>query len=172
MTTRVELLRAQLRDAHRVLEATIQDVTPELFATPAPGVANSVGERYGHLATAEDNLIHVVLQGKPPLMSSTWEGRTGISEPRFGTDPEHARRVRTDLAAVRKYAGAVYAAADAYLASLGDADLEREIDLSAFGFGRVKAWWVVSRLVVGHVDQVSGEIAAIKGALGVRGFPF
>jgi hypothetical protein len=172
MTGRVELLREQLSDAHRVLEATMRDVTPELFATPAPGMANSVGERYGHLATGEDNLIHLVLQGKPPLMSTTWEGRTGISEPRFGTDAEHARRVRTDLAAVRKYAEAVYAASDAYLASLGDADLEREVDMSAFGFGKVRVWWIVSRLVVAHVDQVSGEIAAIKGALGVRGFPF
>lgn len=170
--TRTEMLRAQLNDAHRLLEATMQDVTPELFATPAPGVANSVGERYGHLATGEDNLVHGVLQGKPPLMSTTWEGRTGISEPRFGTDPEHARRVRTDLAAVKKYAAAVYAASDAYLVSLSDADLEREIDLTQFGFGKVQVWWVISRLLVAHVDQVSGEIAAIKGALGVKGFPF
>lgn len=170
--TRTEMLRAQLKDAHGVLEATMRDVTPELFATAAPGVANSVGERYGHLATAEDNLVHGVLQGKPPLMSSTWEGRTGISEPRFGTDPEHARRVRTDLAAVRAYAEAVSAATDAYLASLDDADLDREIDLTRFGFGKVQVWWIASRLLVAHVDQVSGEIAAIKGALGVKGFPF
>jgi hypothetical protein len=170
--TRIEMLRAQLKDAHDALEGTMQDVTPELFSAPAPGAANSVGERYSHLATAEDNLIQGVLQGKAPLMSSTWEGRTGISEPRFGTDPEHARRVRTDMAGVRPYAQAVYAASDAYLASLSDADLDREVDMSTVGFGKRPVWWILSRLVVGHVYEVHGEVAAIKGALGAKGFPY
>lgn len=170
--SRAALLRSQLKDAHDALEGTMQDVTPELFRTPAPGMANAIGERYGHLATGEDNLIHGVLQGKPPLMSSTWQGRTGISEPRFGTDPEHARRVRTELAGVRAYAAAVYAASDAYLASLSDADLDRPVDMSRIGAGQVPVSWVISRLVIGHVYEVHGEISAIKGALGVRGYPY
>lgn len=170
--TRAELLRAQLKDAHDALEGTMQDVTPELFATAAPGTANSVGERYGHVAAAEDSLVHGVIQGKPPLMSSTWEGRTGISEPRLGTDPEHSRRVRTELGPAKAYAAAVYAASDAYLSSLSDAELDRAVDMSPAPFGKVPVSWILSRLVIGHVYEVHGEIAAIKGALGARGYPY
>lgn len=170
--TRVELLRAQLKDAHAAVEGTMADVTADLFSQTPPGTANSVGERYGHLATGEDNLMNGVLQGKTPLMSSSWQGRTGISEPRFGTDPEHARRVRTEMGPVKAYAAAVYAASDAYLASLGDADLDRQVDMSMFGFGKRAVWWVVARLVIGHAYEIHGEIAAVKGALGARGFPF
>lgn len=170
--TRIELLRAELKNAHEAVEHTMQDVAPELFATQAPGTASSVGERYGHMATGEDNLVHLVLQGKPPLMSTTWEGRTGISEPRFGTDREHARRVRTEIGQVKEYAAAVYAASDAYLGSLADADLDRAVDMTAFGFGNVPVWFVVTRLIVGHAYEVHGEIAALKGVLGARGFPY
>lgn len=169
---RVGLLRSQLKDAHDAVEGTMADVSPELFARLAPGTASSVGERYGHLATGEDNLVHGVLQGKPPLMSSAWQGRTGISEPRFGTDAEHARRVRTEMAPVKAYAAAVYAASDAYLASLADAGLDRVIDLTPFGFGKVPVWFVLTRLVIAHAYEVHGEIAALKGVLGVRGYPY
>lgn len=170
--TRAELLCAQLRDAHQALEQTMADVSDSLVNSFPPGTANSVGERYGHLAVAEDSLIHGVLQSVPPLVASTWAGRTGISEPRFGTDPEHSRRVRIELPAARDYAGAVYGASDSYLASLSDADLDRLVDMTAPGFGHVPVWWVVSRLVIGHAYEVHGEVAAAKGALGARGFTY
>ncbi len=39
-------------------------------------------------------------------------------------------------------------------------------------FGQVPVWWVLSRLLIGHDDEGHGEIAAVKGALGVRGFRY
>lgn len=170
--TRAELLRAQLNDAHAALEETMGDVTQELLDRMPAGTANPLGERYAHQATAEDSLVNLIIRGEAPLMSSSWQGRTGISEPRFGSDPQYARRVHVELGAAREYARAVYAASDAYLASLTDADLERVIDLSPIPFGKVPVWWILSRLVIAHVYEVHGEIAAVKGTLGVRGFRY
>jgi len=170
--SRAELLRSQLRDAHAALEETMEDVTQELLERMPPGTANRIGERYVHHATAEDSITHLFLRGSAPLMSSTWLGRTGASEPRFGTDQEHARRVRVELAPVRAYAKAVYDDSDEYVASLTEADLDRGVDLSAAGFGQVPVWWILSRLVIGHVYEVHGEIAAVKGVLGARGFHY
>lgn len=170
--TRVELLRAQLKDAHDAIEETMADVTQELLDRMPSGVANPIGERYAHNATAEDSLVNLIVRGEAPLMSSTWQGRTGISEPRFGSDPQYARSVRVQLGAVKDYARAVYAQSDAYLASLKDADLDRIVDMSPLPFGKVSVWWILSRLVIAHDYEVHGEIAAVKGVLGVRGFPY
>lgn len=170
--SRVELLRAQLKDAHAAIEETMDDVTQEMLDRMPPGTANPLGERYAHHLNGEDSLVHLILQGKAPLMSSAWQGRTGISEPRFGSEPQYARRVRVTLAPVREYARDVYAASDGYLGSLGDGDLDRLVDMTALGFGQVPVWWVLSRLVIGHVYEVHGEIAAIKGALGARGYRY
>lgn len=170
--SRAELLRAQLKSAHDAIEETMDDVTQELLDRMPAGVANPLGERYAHHLNSEDSLVHLILQGKAPLMSSSWLGRTGISEPRFGSDPQYARRVRVQLEPARAYAREVYAASDEYVGSLGEADLERLIDMTAVGFGQVPVWWVLSRLVIGHVYEVHGEIAAVKGALGVRGFRY
>lgn len=171
--SRIALLRAQLKDAHEALELTMQDVDQKLADGTPPGTANRVGERYVHHATSEDSLVHLFLMGAaPPLMSSTWEGRTGASEPRFGTDPEHSRRLTVQLGPARQYQRAVHEATDRYLADLAEADLDRLVDMSSSGFGRVPVWWVVARLIIGHVWEVNGEIAAVKGVLGARGLPF
>ena len=66
----------------------------------------------------------------------------------------------------------MYARSDAYLASLQDGDLDRVIDMSPIPFGKVPVWWILSRLVIAHTYEVHGEIAAVKGVLGVRGFPY
>jgi hypothetical protein len=170
--TRVEMLRAELKDAHESLEGTMADVTQELLDRMPAGIANPIGERYAHHATAEDSLVNLIVRGEAPLMSSTWQGRTGISEPRFGSDPQYARTVRVRLVRVRDYARAVYAQSDAYLASLRDADLDRVIDMTPLPFGKVPVWWILARLVVAHAYEVNGEVAAVKGVLGVRGFPY
>ena len=170
--TRVDLLRAELKDAHESLEGTMADVTQELLDRMPAGIANPIGERYAHHATAEDSLVNLIIRREAPLMSSTWQGRTGISEPRFGSDPQYARSVRVRLVTVRDYARAVYAQTDAYLASIRDEDLDRAIDLSPLPFGSVPVWWILARLVIAHAFEVNGEVAAVKGVLGVRGFPY
>jgi hypothetical protein len=75
-----------------------------------------------------------------------------------------------NLPSFREYAKAVYAATDAYVASLGPADLERKVDT---GFvGEQTVGYVLGNICVGHVAEHNGEIAALKGVQGLKGLPF
>ncbi|HMA33584.1 MAG TPA: DinB family protein [Chloroflexia bacterium] len=174
----VTLLRQQLQTAHEFMEGTMADVTPEQAHWPPPGVANPLGATYLHAVAAEDGIIHGMLQHTAPLLATSWAGRTGASEPMPVPGPDWeqygpwARRVRVDLAATRAYAQAVYAASDAYLASLTAEALDQPLDLSGVGMGTTDRGWVLSNLVVGHVHDLMGEISCLKGLQGARGYPF
>ena len=80
-------------------------------------------------------------------------------------------RVSVDLSALKSYAADVYAATDAYLATLTDADLDRELDLDAVGFGTRKLDWMLNLLLLNHVGTETGEIAVLKGIQGAKGYP-
>jgi hypothetical protein len=174
----IGLLRRQVQLAHGTLEATMADVTAELAHAVPPGIANPLGATYAHLVCSEDLLVQGMLKQGALLGASTLAGRTGLSEPMPNPGPgqsayaDWTRRVRVDLPALRAYAQAVYAATDAYLASLHDIDLERPMDLSFVGLGQQTLGVMLSLLVLHHIGTETGEIACLKGLQGVRGYPF
>jgi len=173
----VALLRDQLKDAHSLLEAVMADVTPEAAHWIPPGQANPVGATYAHVVLTEDRIINGAIQRGRPLYDGAWAGKTGLSElmPVHGEAwkdyANWTRRLKVDVPALRAYANAVYAASDAYLAALSPADLAVPKDLSGVGMGRVTLAWILSREVVGHVDNITGEISAVKGLQGQKGYP-
>jgi hypothetical protein len=174
----VTLLRSSLRDAHALLEAIMQDVTPEAAHWMPPGRANPVGATYAHVIFFEDRTINGVLLKRRPLYETTWQGRTGISE----LMPEHTgegddyvpwtRRVHIDLPALRQYAQAVYDNTDQYIAGCTPEDLDKELDLSGVGGDRTTLGEALARRIVGHVDNIAGEISCLKGLQGLQGYPF
>jgi hypothetical protein len=168
------LLRQLFREFHQLFDGTLAGVTVEQLHSVPAGTANPVGATYAHVVLWEDMGVHALLQGQPPLAAGAWAGRTGLSEPPPLDAPGHwedwARRVRIDLAALRAYAGAVHAATDAYFASAPEAALEREIDLTAMGFGRQPASWVITNMLQ-NVALHCGEIAVLKGLSGQTGYP-
>ena len=165
-------LREDIRWANNLLEMVMKDVTPEMAAWHPPGLANPIGATYAHAVCGEDIFIQQVLQDGEPLLESSWKGRTGISEPQLASDFDWARRVELDLPAARQYAQAVYAATDEYLAALADETLDQVLDLSARGFGTTTVAWVISALVISHLNLMSGEIAVLKGIQGAQGYPW
>jgi hypothetical protein len=173
----VALLREQLKDAHALLEAVMEDVTPEAAHWIPPGTANPVGATYAHVVLTEDRIINGAIQRGTPLYDAAWAGKTGLSElmPIRGEAwkdyANWTRRLQVDLPALRAYAAAVYDASDAYLATLSPADLDRPRDLSGVGMGKVTLAWILSREVVGHVDNITGEISCLKGLQGQKGYP-
>jgi hypothetical protein len=174
----VSLLRDDLREAHALLEAVMEGVTPEAAHWIPPGRANPVGATYAHVVISEDRTINAILRHRRPLYDSTWAGRTGLNElmPAQGEEwhdyAAWTRRLRADLPAVREYAQAVYANTDEYLASLSPDDLDTAIDLSGTGSGQVTLGQILSRDVVGHTDNIAGEISCLKGLQGLQGYPF
>ena len=126
------LLRRQFRCAHDLLDAAIDQLALETAERGVPGTPRSAGACYAQAVLSEDLSIHGVLAAGMPLALSTWAGRTGLSELPLLAAPTNwrdwASRVQLDLAAVRAYARAVYAATDAYLAIVPDDALDQARD--------------------------------------------
>ncbi|HZY43930.1 MAG TPA: DinB family protein [Anaerolineae bacterium] len=168
----IESLHEGLQWANGLLEMVMADVTPDQLHWLPPGNAHPIGSTYAHGVIGEDMLVHNLLQGKTPLFMSSWSGQTGVSEPSFHQTLEWTRSVKIDLPQLRKYAQAVYAAAEAYIDSLSEQDLDRKIELSDSGLGEHTLNWCIQALIIAHLNNMSGEISAAKGMQGAQGYPF
>ena len=164
--------RTAFKWANEILEMTMADSSAELAGWTPPGIANSIAATYAHAICGADGIVHGMLQAGTPLYAGEWAHKTGISDPRMDQTLEWARTVTVDLAVVRQYAEAVCASVDRFIVSLSEADLERELDLSSVGLGMRSLDWCLSALVTGHINNMAGEISALKGVQGARGYPF
>jgi hypothetical protein len=171
MTTfATSLLRSQFQSAHNWLEGTLADVTQEQAHWHPDGKPNPIGAQYAHVLLAEDLILSLV-KGKTPLMMASHAGKMGVSEtPPIGSWGEWARRVQIELPVLRAYGQAVYATSDEVLKGMSDADLDRLIDLSALGFGHEKTSFALN-IVLLNVFSHTGEISALKGLQGMKGYP-
>lgn len=168
------LLRDQIEDAHSLTNRMLEGLTPEQVHWCPPGLAHPIGSTFAHMVLNEDWVIHTLLQGKTSLYESSWAGRTGFSspQPEGGAWEEWARSVRIDLAQLQEYAGEVYAGTDSYVAGLTPADLEREITFPPPRPVARSLSRVLSGILIRHHANHCGEIAAVKGLQGLRGYPF
>ena len=172
----VATLREQFKTAHGMLEGTMQDVTADQASWSPPGIANPLGATYAHTAIGEDLMVNGMLKGAAPFALSSWASKAGVSEPPPMPDQgdwdQWARKVKVDVGALRQYAQAVYQNTDQYLASLDDAALDKEIDLSAFHLGKQTVGWFLGNILLSHVHHHCGEISCLKGVQGTKGYPF
>lgn len=172
----ISALREQLAQAHWLLEETMEGVTPQVFRWKPAGRVESIADNYLHIVVGEDQIVHTLLQARTPLFSGDWAGKAGLSSvpAAFGSAEwsSWVKSVEVDLATFRDYARAVYAATDAYLASLKAEDLPRPVDLAGFGLGAKTTNWTIYEFVIGHAANHTGEISAIKGFQGLTGYPF
>lgn len=168
----IDTLREGLQWANQVMEMTIADVTAEIADWLPPGNAHPVGASYVHAIVAQDTIVNAMIKGGAPLMASTWAGKTGCSDPQFLNAAEWSRSVKVDVPAFREYAQAVYAASEEYLNTLTEADLQSTRDLSQAGMGIRTVRWIFNAIIIGHMNNLAGEISAAKGAQGAKGYPF
>lgn len=171
-----EILLNQLKAAHASLEQTMEGVTDEVAHFMPPGKANPIAGTYAHLVFSEDMFIHKFLMKTPPLMDVDFKDKTGASEIQ-PTDwekayPKWLREVKIDVKQFHEYAKAVFAKSEEYVASLTDADLEKDVDMSSFGMEPRKTYDFIANLISGHAYPIMGEIAVLKGIQGLKGYPF
>lgn len=167
----VSLLRMQMTEAHRLLELTLGEPSPEQLHYVPEGRALPIGAAYAHVIFSEDILVQA-LKGQKPLFESG--ARTGTSEPMpnfmAGAWTDYAtwtQTVRFELPDLKAYAQRVYENTDAYLATLSEADLDKPDSLFNQSLG-----YMISRALIGHADNLTGEISAAKGFQGLQGYPF
>ncbi len=165
-------LQQQLATGHAILEQTIGDCSQEALDKNLPNATiGSIGSVYAHTVFGEDGIANGRLQGKPRIYDSEgWAEKLSVKPPEGPMQtPEWRQGVRMELASFHEYAKSVYAATEAYVSGLADADLDRKID-TGFAGEQTIAWMV--GLLINHVDTHTGEIAALKGVQGLKGLPF
>jgi hypothetical protein len=167
----IEIVRANLADAHWLLESTIEGLSAEHAHWVPPGTANTIAATYAHVIGSEDAFIQGDLQGRPLLGETDWAGRTGISLPipRRGSDwYAWSKRVRVDLPSARRYGAAVYASTEAYLATVTSEQLGQSPHVPIPGSQTLS--WLLHNLVILHASLHTGEIAVLKGLQGLVGY--
>jgi hypothetical protein len=166
-------IREQLNFWHGTLDGMVGDCAADVLYRAIPGsTTNTIAVTYAHAVLSEDFIVHGMLQGKPALSQAAgWEARTGVplpaSPPAMWT--EWGPGMKLNLAAFQEYAKSVYAATDAYVAGLSEADLDKKVMGPA---GETTVGWMIAAILATHIPQHAGEVAALKGVHGAKGLPF
>lgn len=126
-----------------------------------------IAAHYAHVVTAEDAMFATAIAKKgAPLMASM---PTGLSElPPQGPWDEWARKLKVDKPKFHAYVQKVYAQTDAILAGMKDTDLQNIVDSPA---GQMPVLAFATVLLLNGAAH-AGEISAIKGLQGLKGYPF
>jgi hypothetical protein len=161
------LLRVEFDRAHG-LAPRLDDCPPEVLLARLPGATlGSIGEIYAHAVMAEDIALSQRAFRKEPLYTE-WRTRLGMPALQSARQTEDwSTVVHFELPLFEEYARTVFAATDAGISRLTDADLEREVDY--IGPRSVAA---TLGMMVQHFAGHCGEIAALKGVQGLKGLPF
>ena len=164
-------LQRQFSEVRRLSGAPMQEITEEQVNWTPPGTANVISAILLHQAGTEDAIVQQRLRGEPRVWERDgWAERTGVAMTPGGRGGwEELKEQTVALAPIQAYATAVHAATDAYLASLTDEELRREMPWP-FGGTRTVADFLA--LLVVHTVFHAGEIAALKGVQGAQGIPF
>ncbi len=165
-------IRESIQWGHQLLEMVMADVTDEQARWTPPGKANPIGALYAHAVLSADGVVNGMLKGAAPRFATEWAGQVGALPPQMSLTFDWARSVQPDLPALRHYGQTVIADAEAYLEQLAEADLDRELDLAAAGLGKRRVSWILNALVAAHLNNMAGEISALKGVQGAKGYPF
>jgi len=164
-----EFIQLQLAAARRQSDAVLNAITSEQFNWMPPGTCNSISATFIHMLASEDRAFQATLQGKPRIWETDgWGEKIGLQEtPGGGQNWEQVKGKNLTLLSLLGYEQSVRAATDAYLAQFTSQELDRKITVN--GRERLAAD-VISGTVL-HIMLHTGEIAAIKGMLGIKGLP-
>jgi hypothetical protein len=164
----IETIRAMFKMMHEQwLDATFEGANHEQAHWEPSGKSVPIAAHYAHVVTAEDAMFAMALGKKPaPLMASV---PTGLSElPPQGAWDDWGRRLKMDKPKFQAYAKQVYAQTDAVLTGMKEADLQQMVDTPA---GQMPALAFATVLLMNGAAH-TGEMSAIKGMQGLKGYPF
>jgi hypothetical protein len=168
----VELIQYSLGNAFGILEQVTTDLSQEQADWMPPGIANPIGALYWHTISSVDHIAHGWGMGQAPLSQRDgWQAKVVIaSAPEDEQDPvAQMRAIRVDLPTLREYTQVILKAVRGWVASLTPQDLERTIDSP---IGELNLGQMLETFIVWHVNAHCGEIAALKGCQGSKGYPF
>ncbi|MFN2180971.1 MAG: DinB family protein [Anaerolineae bacterium] len=196
---KVELIHFSLASAFEILESLVSDLTQEQADWMPPGTANPIGVLYWHTISYVDQIVHEwcmppykqmtieewsaaksagrdLGMGQVPLRySAGWQEKVVIAlPPENPEDPYWEVRaaregLRVDLPMLHDYAQATKQTLLSWVASLTPGDLERSIPTP---IGEFNMDQLLESFIIGHINNHSGEISALKGCQGIKGYPW
>lgn len=159
------LLDFQATTADDLLTQVFAPVTASQGAWRLDGsTANAITPAFLHVYSSEDRVVSGAAGRQTLFATEGWADRLGFDPANPWTTPP-----TDDLAQCRAYASAVRAATRAFLATLDADALEREIETAR---GRRPLSEALSFALVLNKVVHLGEISALRGCQGERGFPF
>lgn len=170
----VGVLKSAFGGAHMWYQGTVVDVTEAQANTVPPAVLHPISELMAHILHCEDFMVNTAIQGKRSLWERDgWGAKLGGEMVVDLPVPVKGRAYRCDPKAMANYAEAVFANTGAFLDSLKDSDLKRNLELVQFGFPNNMSLGVfLTTMLLGNTYAHTGEISALKGLLGAKGYPF
>jgi hypothetical protein len=170
----VELLQKSLADAFDILGQVAADLTQEQADWQPPGIANPIGATYWHTISGADDVAYRWARGQEPLrLREGWDNRVlnvSVPEPAHDGDWQaYMRGIRVDLPALHAYARVVAEDLQAWLDTLTPDDLEQTLETP---IGEYTLAHLIDLFIVWHLNAHCGEISALKGCQGAKGYPF
>ncbi len=167
-----ELLQYSLGNALGILGQVTADLTQEQADWTPPGIANPIGGLYWHTITSLDMVVHGWGMGKEPLFQTgDWKEKVVVSS--AGEEekdhPPEMRETYVNLEALREYEQVVVGVVQEWLVSLSPVDLARKVKTPV---GELELAQMLETFVIWHINAHCGEIAALKGCQGAKGYPF
>jgi hypothetical protein len=148
-------------------DIALSELTPDVAHYSAGGTTNTIAQLLAHMTIGEDGAFNRNIKGGSRLIESDgWAEKVGIPLERgavWGKD------WKLNIEAFTEYREAVKASADAYLATMDLADLDKPVE---WFNGPRPAHEVIQIVVINHLLGHAGEISTLKGIQGLKGLPF
>jgi hypothetical protein len=172
--TITELLTSQLKESHEGFLATVEGMTDDQANFQPNGTALSVAAVWVHLVESEDMFLSAIT-GQSTLESSQAADQLGFSTPQPTENwaeayPKWAEEVRVQIDPLTAFTKQVFEASEAFIEKLSPEDLEITKDLGPMGAPTVEH--IISAYLIGHCFSITGEVSAVKGVQGLKGYPW
>jgi hypothetical protein len=161
----IDYIKLQTEASLGYLKTAADGMTDEQYNLAGPGTCNPAAKSHVHALTAIDFFVVNRASGGDMLWPA-FASKAGL--------PADSRAIwdytgTIPLAAVQEFAEQMKAASLNYIGTLKDGDLDRKVDTMIFGEQTVG---YLLNLGPMHAVSHAGDVAAARGAQGLKGLPF
>lgn len=169
----IDYFRSAAKDLHQNLLDAVKELTDEQLHFQPLGKGNHIAFTIWHCVRTEDLVVNMMLRQQAPVWNEGgWDVKLGMDPRAQGTgmSAEEAAAIKIgDVSVFVEYMKDVYAATDAYLETITDADLEEVRDLPMMG--KRSLYETIGGTLLQHGSGHLGEIWYLKGLQGLQGSP-
>ncbi len=170
----IEFFRHEQKRLHSWMREAVSDLTIEQWNALPAGNGNNIAFLFWHSVRTEDNILHFILQGRPPIWNAgNWAERLQLPARTQGTgmstDDAQAFHI-SDPALFLLYAEEVWSAYEAYLAGItdGGAELSARV-VTVKPLGEMPAILTIGQVCISHLFTHYGEISLMRGQFAKQG---